>query len=173
MNYEEKYKEALERARGLYDFYKDNPAQAQKFIDIFHELAESEDEKIRKELIKYFNQFENGELRGVDITPWIAWLEKQGEQKPAEWSEEDENCLYMAIECAKTCGYPNVANWLKSLRPQPKQYHPEWVEKMKACRGKGVEEGHMYGDHVLCDLLTKLGYGDVVDEFEKLDKWYA
>lgn len=45
------------------------------------------------------------------------------EQTPADWSEEDENCLYMAIECVKTCGYPNIANWLKSLRPQPKQDH--------------------------------------------------
>lgn len=26
---------------------------------------------------------------------------------------------------------------------------------------------------VLCDLLRALGYGDVVDEWEKVEKWYA
>jgi len=55
---------------------------------VIPELAESEDEKIRKELIEFFNQFENGELRGVDITPWIAWLEKQGHDGK-KWIYED------------------------------------------------------------------------------------
>ena len=39
---------------------------------------ESEDEKIRKEILEYFQQFENEKLRGVDISNWIGWLEKQG-----------------------------------------------------------------------------------------------
>ena len=40
---------------------------------------EGEDEKIRKEILEYFRQFKNEELRGVDISDWIAWLEKQAE----------------------------------------------------------------------------------------------
>jgi len=41
----------------------------------------SEDEKIRKEMFDFFCQFEDKTLRGVDISSWISWLEKQGEQK--------------------------------------------------------------------------------------------
>ena len=35
-------------------------------------------------MLKYFQQFENEELRGVNISDWIAWLEKQGEKNPAD-----------------------------------------------------------------------------------------
>ena len=28
-------------------------------------------------------------------------------------------------------------------------------------------------DDLLCELLSILGYQDIVDNFEKLDKWYA
>ena len=34
-----------------------------------------ENERIRKEILEYFQQFENEELRGVNISDWIAWLE--------------------------------------------------------------------------------------------------
>lgn len=46
------------------------------------ELRESEDERIRKEMIEFLNQYKEDGLRGVDITPWISYLEKQKEQKP-------------------------------------------------------------------------------------------
>lgn len=47
-----------------------------KVADVFPELKESEDEKwIPKEIIKYLK--EKGDFRSC----WIAWLEKQGEQK--------------------------------------------------------------------------------------------
>ena len=35
------------------------------------------------------------------------------------------------------------------------------------------EMAHAEADAVLCKLLRKLGYGDVVDEYHKVDKWYA
>lgn len=80
MDYEKEYKEALERAK----IWKDKsgmPKDKQGILDdIFPELKESGDERIRKELIAYFEQFDNGELHGVDISDWIAWLEKQGEK---------------------------------------------------------------------------------------------
>ena len=54
------------------------------------ELAESEDEKIRKELIAFLK--ENHETGRADetwslsgIERWIAWLEKQGEQKTFDY----------------------------------------------------------------------------------------
>lgn len=35
------------------------------------------------------------------------------------------------------------------------------------------EEAHVDADEILCELLQSLGYGDVVDEYEKVGKWYA
>lgn len=68
-----------------------------------------EDEKVRKEIINYFRcQSEEEPTRKEIHNKWIAWLEKQGEQKPEEnkgniggissnWSEEDEEMM-AAIE---------------------------------------------------------------------------
>ena len=35
------------------------------------------------------------------------------------------------------------------------------------------EEGHKAADKILCELLNTLGYSDVVDEWEKVYKWYS
>lgn len=35
------------------------------------------------------------------------------------------------------------------------------------------EEAHHAADMVLCRLLTELGYAEVVDEWHKIEKWYA
>ena len=56
--------------------------------EMFPALKESEDEKIMKcieDLIKE-NTFSN--IYGVTKDDCLTWLEKQGEQKPVEWSEE-------------------------------------------------------------------------------------
>lgn len=81
MDYEKKYKNALELAK---DYFKANQRLGEleendMLSDIFPELAESEDERIRKTLIDYFNTCHGdyyGELKRKDI---LAWLEKQGE----------------------------------------------------------------------------------------------
>lgn len=58
--------------------------------DIVPELKESEDEKIRKEIINYLEP--QGDCC-VNKERWIAWLEKQGE-KWRDWSYEEP------IKCA-------------------------------------------------------------------------
>jgi len=35
------------------------------------------------------------------------------------------------------------------------------------------ESAHGIADDVLCNLLKTLGYRDVVEEWEKVPKWYA
>ena len=79
MDYKEKYEQALERAR----IWKDKsgmPKNKQGILDdIFPELAESENEKIRKELINTINLAYDC---GIAITienrdKYLAWLEKQ------------------------------------------------------------------------------------------------
>lgn len=50
----------------------------------------------------------------------------------------------------------------------------EAIEKLKACQtNTNTEEAHRIADQVLCDLLIELGYGDVVDQWEEVYKWYA
>lgn len=58
---------------------------------IFPELKESEDEKIRKELLTFFKESIHGGhiLTNKEYDSWIAWLEKQG--IPAKLSEEEQN----------------------------------------------------------------------------------
>ena len=76
MDYEQKYKEALERAKGVIE---QNPLMEylKKGIEyILPELKESEDERIRKALIRFHKStIDVDGIKGEDI---IAWLEKQG-----------------------------------------------------------------------------------------------
>jgi hypothetical protein len=48
------------------------------------------------------------------------------------------------------------------------------IELLKLEQQRGdTEAAHSNADGVLCDLLKALGYQDVVDEYEKVDKWFA
>ena len=82
-NYEKKYKEVLE-------LIKDNEPDENGIIhirpfEIFPELKESDDERIRESLLEYLHTLPNHYSHsGVCAPEWIAWLEKQGEQKPAD-----------------------------------------------------------------------------------------
>ena len=75
-----RYDEALERAR----IWKDKsgmPKDRQGILDdIFPELKESEDEKIRKAILAFIRQ-SSEVLDKQNQNNMIAWLEKQGEQK--------------------------------------------------------------------------------------------
>ena len=89
-NYEEKYKQALKRAKTILEL-TDNPKEANGYVfTIFPELCESEDEKIRKGLIKGLSAMRDIHKHqtfsddAIDINDAIAWLEKQGKQKPAD-----------------------------------------------------------------------------------------
>jgi hypothetical protein len=48
------------------------------------------------------------------------------------------------------------------------------MARLKELQNNGdTEAAHGYADDVLCALLRSLGYDDVVDEWDKVDKWYA
>ena len=77
------YDEALERARQL---NVDNMLSDESLEEIFPELKESEGERTKREIIEYLNSqiptAEETEL--LCFKRWIAWLEKQGDQEPAD-----------------------------------------------------------------------------------------
>ena len=67
MDYKKAYKEALERAK-----------QGKPIDEVFPELAGSEDERIRENLIDFLKSpFVNENITDEKVTPWIAWLEKK------------------------------------------------------------------------------------------------
>ena len=81
------YDEALERAMKFLnkELFAENSECAIKHI--FPELAESEDERIREYLIRYIdNTMKSSELK----SKLLAWLEKQGEEKPTQEIEPFE-----------------------------------------------------------------------------------
>lgn len=88
----EKYNNALERAENIYnsDFKPDEAAVLAKYLPkIFPELKMSEEERIKKALIKILNEIvinTNYKELGIDynIRDMIAWLEKQGKWKPED-----------------------------------------------------------------------------------------
>jgi len=50
----------------------------------------------------------------------------------------------------------------------------KYIQKLKQLQGDGdTEIVHVKADKILCELLTELAYTEVVEEFNKLEKWYA
>lgn len=101
-------------------------------ITAIPELRESEDERIRKGLLSFFNIcYEDGatKFEGMAIKDIVTWLEKQS----AKWSEDDEDMLAGIIERGSSqIPFGELAlrreqlewliNRLKSLHFQPRNY---------------------------------------------------
>ena len=166
-----RYDKALDRAKKELDTCGSQDCDAARQIfRFFPELKESEDEKIRKEIIsalKYAN------CKGV-YDKHIAWLEKQGEQnlansaktckdeqKPA-WSEEDESMRVRTIGALSSCLLSEVPeevtkeiNWLKSLKERY-TWKPS-DEQMKCLDNvKGSDDHNGYVLNTLYNDLKKL-----------------
>ena len=79
MNYEEKYKNALRWIESIYPTLQSE--QRMEAEGVFPELAESEDERIKRRIYNYINvTLDDNE--SIEKEKWLAWLEKQGEKKP-------------------------------------------------------------------------------------------
>ena len=127
MNYEQKYKDALDAAKHIYNNMRSggNFGGMEDLEVIFPELRESEDERMINEIIHTVTGYHPIHTT-EEIDSMVAYLEKQKEQKPAEWNEDDE---LMRKRCIVDLGYlteyePQYKerydaqiNWLKSLRP--------------------------------------------------------
>lgn len=50
----------------------------------------------------------------------------------------------------------------------------ECLQELKAQQENDMtQEAHEEADRILCRFLTKIGYQTIVEEFEKIEKWYA
>lgn len=112
------YDDALKRAKKVHK-YSSDLAEIKRMEEIFPELAQSEDERIKKTLIDYFKDYKTQEVIGIktffgiptdDI---IFWLEKQG-QKSA-WTEADDEKLENTINALKGAGKHGSFDWLSTV----------------------------------------------------------
>ena len=85
MNYEQKYNEVLEWARKNKARLNGVPIE-----EVLPELRESEDERIRQEILDFVLYKPKGSPTDEEQDRWVAWLEKQKEQKPNQSKEERE-----------------------------------------------------------------------------------
>lgn len=133
MKTEEEYKaEVLQLMRDVYPTLEGERKERAEYL--FPELKESEDERIRKNLITFFKgeygTNSNARFAGIKVKDIIAYLEKQDEQKQ-EWSEDDLISLgYLATFVDENGdsfygkNKPNVVKWIRSfanLNPTQKQ----------------------------------------------------
>lgn len=105
MDYEKKYNEALERDKTLYE--NANGMILRKWVEqVFPELKESEDERIRQRII---HALHGDVLSTEEINQAIAWLEKKGEQK----SKMKPKWLYRLEYKDNSCGlwYNGDGKW--------------------------------------------------------------
>jgi hypothetical protein len=139
-----RYDEAVNEIRNLRDMLlKEGVINKEgiicdNFNRIFPELKESEDEKIRKDIVTYLKSILSNKKYGDKfIETWISWLEKQGDN--TAWSEEEldsitaaiNNLEYLKDYCVyHQMGLEPAITFLKSLkdRVRPKQ---EILEKLK------------------------------------------
>ena len=144
MDYEKKYNEALERAQKATRAGSDVAMDIVQYI--FPELAESEDERVIRTL--YCLVKDHDWINGASKEECLAWLEKQKEQKPAEWSKEDEKMRVNILNAltphlvysvgtgtytgTSTYKYDDEIRWLKSLRPSWKPSEEQMMALDKA-----------------------------------------
>ena len=88
------YDEAIKKAVALYKASEPMSGCNVIIETLFPELAESEDEKVKNKLINLIKM--SNEAGGFALHKWeademLAWIDKQGEQKPAD-SYCHENC---------------------------------------------------------------------------------
>lgn len=124
MDYKEEYQKALERAK------KGLPID-----EVFPELKGSEDERIRKRIRLCLDECVHSDIiRDYERDECLAYLERQKERQPAEWSEEDEK-IFNSLCTVLHGGLSSIPtekfiSWLKSRLSQPQKEWSEEDEKM-------------------------------------------
>jgi hypothetical protein len=123
------YDKAIEKIKYVMEHGVSPVLNKEDLQDIFPELQESEDERIRKAILSgmnFLSGIQGRETFGdIPIHKCITWLEKQSRQKP-KWTEEDEigsdatiELLEYFINYAPEFRRPTIRrsiDWLKSLK---------------------------------------------------------
>lgn len=133
---------------------EDEPNHIDWLVNIEVIDEESKDERIRKELIKFLrNLFNNYSyfIKDPFYTECIAWLEKQGEQKPVDkvepkfkigdWIIQENIGVYKVIEICKS--------WYEVINTEDKHYSISF-DKEYMCHLWSIEDAKD-GDILACE----------------------
>ena len=156
MDYKKKYEQALECAKScMIDGLAKSSSIEEVIQLIFPELKESEDERIRREIIECLK---HNALGYSDNTRnrWIAWLEKQGEQKPdfchhevdfSDCSEEYRRAYYD--------GWNNCNQQHEQLKGEqkPVEWSEEDTERLVKIGECLIRYGNILHDKAACDVF--------------------
>jgi len=133
MNYKQKYKEALERAKYL----KENTDSVGAldistcFEQIFPELRESEDERIRKALFEHFGTYHSGSAitNDVVVEDVLTWLEKQGEKETLcdKCRKEQPSHSCQDITALERCALEKQGEQKPTNKAEPKFKVGDWI----------------------------------------------
>lgn len=175
MNYEEKYKQAFERAKGMWE----QGMMPERIEYIFPELQEDNNDRIRKSIMNLVKKsIEQGAyaLQKRKADDMLAWLEKQGKPSDDELTwlktfiEEEAYYLSMDIRDAadreRLIKLQNILAWLEKQGEQkpvdnvePKFKVRDWLQ-------------YRYAEPFLVKEITEQGYcnGDSCLPFEWEDE---
>ena len=139
-----RYDKALDEAKAIHKAIRKDLRPV--IEQIFPELIESEDERMRKEITDFIRRkFENScspTPSKTTLANWITWLEQQSEQKPVEDSPTLEEFKNAFITKAKQydIDLPNrmwdihaLCKELHSLKHKPKQGEQKPYGQRKEC----------------------------------------
>lgn len=169
MDFKKAYEAALERAKGIYKEYPSNSTAKVACEQIFPELIESEDERIREALIKGLNFLTTSKriftFGDIPIEDIVAFLEKQKEQKPADnVSKEQYVKRFKALCDAYEIKLPNreydiyhlCSDLSKLFTGSDEQKPAEWSEKEKGILLECISALQNSGHWLLADKLSSL-----------------
>jgi hypothetical protein len=53
-------------------------------------------------------------------------------------------------------------------------FEKEYIDEMtEVSKDTDTESAHVHADMILCHILTRLGYTQLIEEYNKIHKWYA
>lgn len=172
MDYEKEYKKLKGDIKKAYLFAQTDSTKA-VLEDILPELKESEDEKIRKGIIKSITDLNTDwlELHGVTKENALAWLksikDRVQPQPKQEWSEEDGSHICQIIDWLSICKTYNPdlksvcdismqIDWLKSLKPKshwkPSEEQMQILHKFSVPHAVVSEEDAKNLERIYADL---------------------
>jgi hypothetical protein len=149
--YKKKYEEAMLRMTKWVEGSEIiDPKEVAEFV--FPELKESEDEKIKKEIINYISK--QGASIKYNFDAWIAWLEKQGENTH---NKELSELLHKVI--CRFINDPNIPYTEREKVSMEIIPYVERIEKQGEQKPAWSEEDEMMLNHTISTV--KLHLNDV------------
>ena len=149
------------------------------------ELKETEDERIRKYIVKFVELEKGVNLPPDDADKMLAYLEKQKDQKPVEWSKEDERMFDsiigdISIADKRMGGTPTLdikKQWLEKKIAQGKKQEPDniqWpkvsncIHNCKNCQAKCLYRQEQYQEQPIPTTTIHSGlYGIKINDNDR------